>query len=62
MVEEDFRAPARLVMTAFALLPFLSLMNIILLMAGETRRSQLFLLWIWPHVAGSTGEFPVPLF
>ena len=46
----------------FALFPLLTLMNIVLFMASKTRRSQLLRLWIRSPVAGSAGEFPVPLF
>ncbi len=62
MVEEDFGAPARLVVTAFALLAFLALVNIVLLMASKTGLSQLLLLWIGPHVTGSASELFMPLF
>lgn len=62
MVEEDFGAPARLVMTVLALLAFLALVNVVLLMAGKTSLSQLLSLWIRPPVAGPAGELLVPLF
>lgn len=62
MVEEDFGAPTRFVMTVFTSLPLLTFVNIVLLMASETRRSQLLLLWIRAHVAGSAGELFVPFF
>ncbi len=62
MVEEDFGAPARHIVTVLALLPLLALMYIVLLMASKTRRPKLLLLWIRPPVAGPAGEFFVPLF
>lgn len=61
MIEKDFCAPVRLVMAAFATRPLLASVHVVLLVAGGTRRSQLFLLWVRSPVAGPACEFPMPL-